>query len=72
MKRGPYKKKIDYAVYRGDEFLFIGTSDECVKRLGCSLSTFRWYASPVAKKRIDSRKGSKSQIVVVRLDDDEE
>ena len=68
-------RKIDtteYAVYRGDEFQFIGTAEECADRLGCSVNSFKFYLTPSYQRRLAKRKRPKNYIVVVRLDDDEE
>lgn len=67
-------RKIDtteYAVYRGDEFQFIGTAKECADRLGCSVNSFKFYLTPSYQRRLAERKNARNYIVVVRLDDDE-
>ena len=40
-----------YAVYKGDEFVAMGTAKELSKELGCKPDTIRWYTYPSAKKR---------------------
>ena len=40
-----------YAVYKGDEFVALGTAEELAKKLGCKPDTIRWYTYPSAKKR---------------------
>lgn len=43
-KQGLDKKyQIEYAVYQGDKFLFTGTKDECIKKLGIEPNTFRVF-----------------------------
>lgn len=44
-----------YALWKGEECIAIGTIDELAKRLGCSVKTVRWYASPAAKRRDNGR-----------------
>lgn len=68
--RGSYKKKIDYAIYNNDEFLFLGKSDECAKFLDCSESTFRFYLTESYKKRVAKRKNARNYIVVIKVEDD--
>ena len=33
----------EYAIYKGDKFLFIGNIDECNKYLNIKKSNVRWY-----------------------------
>ena len=40
-----------YALYKGEELLCIGTAAELASRLGVTVRTIRWYASPTAKRR---------------------
>lgn len=43
--------KQEYAMYKGDTFLVLGTAKECADYLGVSENTIRWYSNPSAKKR---------------------
>lgn len=40
-----------YALYKGERILCIGTADELANRLGVTVKTIRWYASPAAKRK---------------------
>ena len=51
-----------YAVYKGDKFLFMGTSKECAKYFGVKQKTVWFWHSP-ANKKID-KKGRKIAIIV--------
>lgn len=44
-------KKQEYAMYKGDEFLVMGTVKECAEYLGVSPRTIYWYSNPSARKR---------------------
>jgi len=57
----------EYAVYRGDEFLMMGTTDECVDYLGLTKTSFHYYHSPSYIRRLEEREVTKA-IVVVKLE----
>lgn len=67
-------KQIVYAVYRGDDFIDVGTGPELVARLGIKRATLYFLASPACKKWQAGRKGNKKRWGwdVVKIDDDEE
>jgi hypothetical protein len=73
-----YGKKIwrgimrEYAVYKGEDILCIGTVHECAKFLEIKPDTVRFYASPKYLSRLEKRKNPKNYIIVVKLDDDDE
>ena len=52
----------EYAVYRGDDLIVMGTATECAEFLGVKKHTIYWYASPSAENRITR---------AIRLEDDE-
>ncbi len=43
--------KKQYAVYKGDDLLAIGTAEEIAEKLGIKKETVYFYASPTHKKR---------------------
>ena len=55
----------EYAVYRGDELIIIGTLKECAERLNTTEQMIKYYSYPSHKKRAEG----KNQIIVERLDD---
>jgi hypothetical protein len=55
----------EYAVYKGDELIVIGTLKECAERLSTSEQMIKYYSYPSQKKRAEG----KNQIIVERLDD---
>lgn len=53
-----------YALYKGDKYLFGGTIKELAKYLGVKEKTIRFYSTPCYLKRIDS---SKERYEVIRV-----
>lgn len=43
--------KQTYAIYRGDEFIGVGTAEELAKIHGVKPETIQWLASSSARKR---------------------
>ncbi|MCH4169542.1 MAG: hypothetical protein LKF42_09815 [Streptococcaceae bacterium] len=60
------KQNVEYAIYRGDEFLFIDTLEKCAERLKISINSVRWLSSPAAISKLDNSKGNR--MVAVKLD----
>ncbi|CEI81278.1 hypothetical protein BN997_01096 [Oceanobacillus oncorhynchi] len=56
-------KPEEYAVYKGDEYLFIDTKENVMQRLGISQGTFTFYMSPANAKRDGGDK-----LIIVNLD----
>jgi len=44
-------KKSIYALYRGDEFIDLGTAEELARKRGVSKNTIIFISSPTYKKR---------------------
>lgn len=59
----------EYAVYKGEELLAIGTAKECAKKLGVTPKYIRWMTSPVAQRRIEKRNQPGKATTAVRLND---
>lgn len=57
--RKTYKQ---YAIYKGDEFLDIGTSEELSKKYNLTLKTFYWYAT---SKRYNSKEHRRGYTIFV-------
>jgi len=62
----------EYAIYRGENLLAIGTATDCARELKVSEKYIYWLISPTAKKRLASRKNLNRCIVGVKLDDEDE
>jgi len=59
--------EMEYALYRGDEFVAVGTARELARKRGVKPSTIRFMASPAYRRR-DSGRGAR--VVAYRLEDD--
>lgn len=65
----PHPKGIhDYAVYKGDELVIIGTAKECAEYMGVKENTIRVYASPRRRERAIKTGGT----YAIKLEDDED
>lgn len=64
----------EYAVYKGENLLCIGTVRECAESLGVLPATIKFYTTPTYQKRIDKRKSTtrNGYVTVTRLDLDNE
>lgn len=56
------RKKNIYAIYKGEDFLFEGTTEECAEHFGVKEKTI-WFWNTPANKRLD-RKSRKIAIVI--------
>lgn len=45
------RKKQEYALYKGDEFIDLGTIEELAERMGVAPKTIRHYQTPAYKKK---------------------
>ena len=63
---------MDYAVYKGEDILCIGTVEECAEHMGVTPETIKWYTYPTYHKRVAKRKRARNYISVVKFDDDDE
>ncbi len=52
-----------YAIYKGDQFIDVGTMKEMSKRLHKSVKTLHYYASKAYRRRSDP-KGNNHYIVI--------
>lgn len=67
------KKKTEFALYKGETFLDIGTREELAKKFNVSVDTITYWSTPSNYKRLANKQGRKGGysegIVAVRLDD---
>jgi hypothetical protein len=59
----------DYAVYKGDELLVLGSLQECAKALDVKEKTIQFYATKTHKNRT---KGKENNMLAIRIEEDEE
>lgn len=54
----------EYAIYKGENQIFVGTLEECMKHFGVKRKTVQFWSSPANIKRADTeiRNGRKPRI----------
>ncbi|MCJ0932571.1 hypothetical protein MST22_15595 [Virgibacillus halodenitrificans] len=57
----------EWAVYKGDKFLFIGSTNECAARLGVKNETVRYYSTPTYWRKLEKRNNWDNSLIVVDL-----
>ena len=57
----------EYAIYKGDEFIAIGTIKELSEKTGYSETTLRYCTHPASRRR---NKGNR--LIVIQVEEDEE
>lgn len=53
----------NYAVYKGDRLIFVGTINECANVMSVKPNTIRWYTNPIAKER--NKSGNRIEVIKV-------
>ena len=61
----------EYAIYKGDTFLFIDTAEACAKRLGINVESVKFMTTPSAKKRFEAREDKQNAMTAVKLEGDD-
>ena len=61
-------RKKEYAYYKGEELIDIGTAEELSKKLNTSSKTIQWYAGSNRWK--NKKNGRKNRITVIAIEDD--
>lgn len=65
------KKAKEYAVYKGDTFICLGTARECAEFMEIKLDSFYFYISPSYKKRSANRKYELTgAITIIEIEDE--
>ena len=64
MGRGPANK--EYALYRGEEFLTMGTRQEIAEEMGVSMKWLYFMTTPSYKKRLKKAKRPRLQLVKMK------
>ena len=62
-----YRRK-EFALYKGDKFIMIGTAREIAEERGVKPETVRFWSTPAHHKR--ASKG-KNMLIAIKLDDDD-
>lgn len=61
----------EYAVYKGDDLIVIGTAQECADFMKVKPSYIIWMTMPTAKRRLASRKRPERCTTAEVVEDDE-
>ena len=61
------RKLIEYALYKGDKFLALGTKEELAEYLGCKEQTINFYRTKTYQKRIE--KSPNERYIVIKVED---
>lgn len=64
----------EYAVYKGEELLAMGTLKECAQTLGVKPETVRYYQTNAYKRKVAKRRtyGNIRTTVILEADDEED
>lgn len=63
---------MDYALYKGDKLISIGTIHEIAKELGVQYATIKYLTTEAYKRKLSKRKNPKNYRVLVPIDEDED
>lgn len=57
----------EYAIYKGENLLAIGTERQLARDLGVKIETIKFYRSPAYARRLEKRKkhGENCRVIVV-------
>lgn len=61
----------EYAIYKGDELLVIGTRQECADRLGVKVQTISYYCSPAYRRKLEKAGSQDVAVIAERIEIDE-
>ncbi|MCR8978714.1 hypothetical protein [Brevibacillus laterosporus] len=70
--KGGISLKPEFAIYKGEELLAMGTAEDCAKELGVTKEYIQWLTMPTAKRRLANRKNPEKCTVGIRLDDEDQ
>lgn len=63
------KKLNEYALYKGEELLEVGTIKEILERVNIKETTLRYYGTATYKRRIE---GKKNRAILIKLEDEDD
>jgi hypothetical protein len=63
---------LEYAVYKGDELIVMGTAKECAKHMNVTPEYIKWMTTPTGKARLARRKNPDRCTTAEKLDDDDQ
>jgi hypothetical protein len=60
----------EYAVYKGDKLLEIGTRKELAKKFNVTVDTVQFWGTPANKRRAVTKKGESQRKVAIKIEED--
>ena len=69
-KKRVEKKQYTYAIYKGDEFIDVGTKEYIMEVFGITYNTLKSYSAPSYLKRIENNDRG-NRLRVVKIDESE-
>lgn len=63
---------MDYALYKGDKLISIGTMHEIAKELGVQERSIYYLTTDAYKRKLAKSKNSKNHRVLIPIDDEDE
>lgn len=64
----PVKRyKREYAVYKGEQLIVMGTAAECAKKMNVKPDYIEWLTMPTAKRRLEKRKRPENCTTAIRV-----
>lgn len=61
----------EYAIYKGDDLIIIGTREECAEELGVKLDTISYYCTPAYRRKLIKRGAEDVAVIGERIKIDE-
>ncbi|MDR4328304.1 hypothetical protein [Bacillus pseudomycoides] len=62
----------EYAVYKGESLICIGTIQECAQHMGVFPEAVYFYTTQAYQRRLSERKNPRNYLTVTELEGDEE
>lgn len=62
---------VEYAMYKGENLLGIGTRDELAKLHGVKKKTIHYYTTQAYRNKVSNRKNAKNYITVEKMEDED-
>ncbi|APH04930.1 hypothetical protein [Bacillus weihaiensis] len=60
----------EYAVYKGEDLLAIGTAKECAETLNVAAETIYYYTTSAYKRKLEKRKNPDNCRVAILMDNE--
>lgn len=61
----------EYALYKGEECLHIGTAMEIAQAKNIKVTSVRFMRTPAYQRRLNRRKNSKNAMILIEIEEDE-